>query len=184
MGRTEVRKVAVGMEKVTKAEKVSNREKGRGGPTRPPPSRFWGADIPDQWFRNQLHILPTTNGRKETYFWIAAGRKARTVTQCLCNYALQQRWPARKYIKVAWSSDCRRDPCNPPFRSADAQYRNTQACTKTGLQIQKWTVLQNKWTQNTGQYYDVTKNAGSDESIEMLEPNTMVVRPWMPDVTL
>ena len=103
-----------------------------------PLSRFWGADIPDQWFRNQLHILPTTNGRKETYFWIAAGRKARTVTQCLCNCALQQRWPARKYIKVAWSSDCRRDPCNPPFRSTDAQYRNTQACTKQAYkQIQK-----------------------------------------------
>ena len=39
MGRTEVPKVAVGTGngKVTKAEKFSNREKGRGGSARPPP---------------------------------------------------------------------------------------------------------------------------------------------------
>ena len=128
---------------------------------------------------------PSNHQRKEgDIFLDRSWQRSKNGYPMLCNYALQQRWPARKYIKVAWSSDCRRDPCNPPFRSADAQYRNTQACTKTGLQIQKWTVLQNKWTQNTGQYYDVTKNAGSDESIETLEPNTMVVRPWMPDVTL
>ena len=134
MGRTEVPKVAVGMERWPRRRSFPIEKKEEEDPPARPPSRFWGADIPDQWFRNQLHILPTTNGRKETYFWLAAGRKARTVTQCLCNCALQQRWPARKYIKVAWSSDCRRDPCNPPFRSTDAQYRNTQACTKTGSQ--------------------------------------------------